>query len=61
MQIYILFLTKSMYYFSDNLVIKMVLLLIILVAMVLLFLGSFNVKYLFASKKLVAEESVDDW
>ena len=51
---------KSMYSFSDNLVIKMVLLLIILVAM-LLFLGSFNIKYLFASKKLVAEESVDDW
>ena len=47
---------KSIYYFSDNLVIKMV-----LVAMVLLFLGSFNIKYLFASKKLVAEESVDDW
>ena len=52
---------KNMYYFSDNLVIKMVLLLIILGAIVLLFLGSFNIKYLFASKKLVAEESVDNW
>ena len=49
---------KNMYYFSDNLVIKMVLLLIILGAIVLLFLGSFNIKYLFASKKLVAE---DNW